>query len=284
MFEYFLYRVGQWLALNLPLRCAYAIAVISSYVKYYSNNDRKTVIANLKVVFPNKNLKELVRISKAVFRSFGCYLADFFRFEKLNQRFIESNVKIEGLEYLEESLKNGKGGILLTAHLGNWEMGGVCLAQLGFEVCAVALSHKNKRVDKFFVNQRTMKGLEVVALEDCLQKAVSWIKSNKFFAILGDRNFSADTLKINFFSKAADFPKGPAVLSLRTKAPIIPGFFVREKYNKYRFVFEKPIIPRKKDTIQESIRVITQSYSDVIQKYVSRYPEQWFLFEKFWGK
>lgn len=282
MIEYTFYFVGKLLSVFMPLSGSYFIAKTLSRLKYYfSKTDRETVFFNLGVIL-KKEKSELKKICKSVFENFGFYLVDFLRFEKLDAKFFKNNVELIGLENVEQASEHGKGVILLTAHIGNWELGGVYLAHLGYPVCAVALTHKNKKVNDLFVNQREVKGLEVVSLENCMPKAIRWLKSKKFFAIVGDRSFSADEVEANFFSRPAFFPKGPSVLALRTMAPIVPGFLVRDGRYKYKLIFEKPIYSTKTDNMQEDVRRTTQMYVNIIEKYVLLYPQQWFVFEKFW--
>jgi len=126
--NYYIYRFGQFLALILPLRLAYFLASGLAQIYYYlAFNDRRNVQANLRVIFPEVSRRKLRKVSKMVFRNFAKYLADFFRFEKLDRQYIDKNIKLENLHYFNEALVKGKGVIVLTAHLGNWELGGAVL-------------------------------------------------------------------------------------------------------------------------------------------------------------
>ena len=132
MFNYYIYRFGQFIALTLPLRWVYFFAACFAQGYYFiAFRDRRFVKANLRAIFPEKSDQQLRKISRMVFRNFAKYLVDFFRFEKLNRHYIDKNIKLENLRYFDEALAKGKGVVILSAHLGNWELGGVVVAQLG---------------------------------------------------------------------------------------------------------------------------------------------------------
>jgi lauroyl/myristoyl acyltransferase len=165
MFNYLLYRIGQFIALAVPLKVGYKIAVLCSDTHHlFADKDRRLVQENLKAIFPNKSAKELKKIRITMSRNFAKYLVDFFRFEKLDKEFIKKNIRIENIHHFNQALNKGKGVIALTAHLGNWELGGVVIALSGYPFWAVALPHKDKKVDDFFNSQRISKGVNVIPL------------------------------------------------------------------------------------------------------------------------
>ena len=132
MFNYRLYKFGQFIALKFPIQLAYKIAIFCSDVHFvFADKDRAEIYANLKAIFPEKSKKELLKIRIQIFRNFAKYLVDFFRFEEMDQNYIKRRVKIENLHYLDEALEKGKGVVALSAHIGNWELGGAVLAVLG---------------------------------------------------------------------------------------------------------------------------------------------------------
>src|SRR4030042_1728242 len=81
---------------------------------------------------------------------------------KIDLAYTRKNIKIENISYIDEVLARGKGAITVTAHLGNWELGGVVIALSGYPFWAVALPHKYKKIDNFFNHQRGSKGMKVI--------------------------------------------------------------------------------------------------------------------------
>lgn len=276
-----LYKIGWFLALILPLRLGYLLAILLADLWHLvSYEDRLAVTDNLRVILPFE--KNLFPYSKLVFRNFAKYLVDFFRFSKIDKDYIKRYVKIEGREYLDSALAQKRGAIVLSAHLGNWELGGIIMAMLGYPTNAIALSHKDKRINKFFVNQREKKGVKVIPLGSDTIRYFDILAANQIIAILGDRDFSENGVRVDFLGRSINLPKGPAVFCLRAGSPIVPGFMIRDKNDNFRFIFEKPIEPQRTGNTQEDIIQISRKFSTVIERFVRLYPTQWFMFRRFW--
>ncbi|MDP2929618.1 MAG: lysophospholipid acyltransferase family protein, partial [Candidatus Omnitrophota bacterium] len=109
------------------------------------------------------------------------------------------------------------------------------------------------------------------------------LKNNELLALLGDRDFSNNGLPAIFCGKpVASMPKGPAALSYRTGAAIVPSFITRNGDDTFTFAFEKPILPPAADDEDSAIKGIMGKYVPVIESYVKRYPGQWYVFRNFW--
>ncbi|MDD4979926.1 MAG: lysophospholipid acyltransferase family protein [Candidatus Omnitrophica bacterium] len=283
MFNYILYRIGQFISLSLPLKAAYRIAVFFSDLHYvFVYRDRGITAKNLKAIFPQKSNREIRGIRIRMFRNFAKYLVDFFRFSKLDIDYVRKNVKVENIHYIDEVLSKGKGAIVVTAHLGNWELGGVVIALLGYPFWVVALPHKYKKVDDFFNSQRGSKGVKVIPLGKAVRQSLDILKENKVLALVGDRDFSEKGITVDFFGRPAIFPQGPAALSIKTGAGILLGFMLRNADDSFTLKFEKPLnfVPtgnKDKDLVD-----LTGQYRNIFQDYIRAYPDQWYVFRKFW--
>ncbi len=288
MFNYILYRIGKFLALSIPLTVAYAVAAFISDLHYLiSAADRNAVWQNLKVIFPEKSDREIRGIRRRMFRNFAKYLVDFFRFSKVDAEYVRKNIKIENIHYFDEALKRGKGVIVLTAHLGNWELGGVAVALCGYPFWVVALSHKNKKVNDFFISQRQSKGIQVIPLGSAARQCYHLLKENKMVALVGDRDFTEKGIKVDFFGRKTFLPLGPAYLSLKTQASIITGFMLRNPDDTFTLTINKPIEADMKEQIaardkEESMIKIIDTYKVVLEDYIRKYPDQWYMFRRFW--
>ncbi|MBL7151654.1 MAG: lysophospholipid acyltransferase family protein [Candidatus Omnitrophica bacterium] len=283
MFNYLLYRLGQFIALHTPLRISYFIASIISDLHYLvANKDHRRVKANLKAIFPDKSDSQIRGIRLRMSRNFAKYLVDFFRFEKIDNEYIKKNIRIENLDYFTQALSKGKGAIALTAHLGNWELGGVVIALLGYPFWAVALEHKDKRVNEFFNFQRESKGMKVIPLSKAVRACLNLLKENKIVALVGDRDFSQKGIVIDFFGRPTCLPEGPAAFSLKTGAPIVPGFMLRNKDDTFTLTIEKPIEFTPCGDKNKDLKELASRYARVIEGYIRRYPDQWYMFRAFW--
>ncbi|MCA9400871.1 MAG: hypothetical protein KC713_04540, partial [Candidatus Omnitrophica bacterium] len=138
MLRFTLFKIAFYLAHITPLRIAYGLArCLTETHHFFSREDKRCITENLEVILDDRT--QLTRIRKQVFLNFGRYLVEFLRTDThFNLSFIKNNVKIEGAAYLEQLKEDGRGGIFVTAHIGNWEMGGLALSLLGFPMTAIA--------------------------------------------------------------------------------------------------------------------------------------------------
>ncbi|MFA5060438.1 MAG: lysophospholipid acyltransferase family protein [Candidatus Omnitrophota bacterium] len=286
MFKFYLYKLGQFLVNRLPLPVAYSITSFVSTMQYYlSIRDRHAVQSNLKCIVPDA--KNIPFLAREVFRNFGKYLADFFRMAKnMDKKYIENNVKLVNRHYIDDVLKKGKGGIILTAHIGNWELGGVVLTTLGYPLAAIALPHKERPVNDLFNNQRESKGVVIVPTSIAIRKCLEYLKANRLVALLADRDFGLHGVALDFLGKKTMIPKGPAVFCLKTGAPIIPAFVIRNPDETFTLTCEEPIFPPPVEHLDEDAALldIMKKYTLIIENVVRKFPTQWLMFREFWIK
>jgi len=277
---YYLFVLGHMLVMALPRGVCYSAAKFFSVLHFYlSKRDREAVLYNLSVITENKKVAK--EQAKRVFINFSYYLVDFFRNRKLNSDFIKKYVRISGTENIDLALKQGKGVIALGAHIGNYEMAGAITSFLGYPLTVVALPHKDKRLNRFFDSRRQSTGIEVIPTGIAVKGCIRALRKQRLVGLLGDRDFSGKGVKAKMLSRYACVPRGIAFFILKTGAPIVPIFLTREKNRKfYRLVFGEPIIYKEdRPRTEESI---INSYIGVLEKYIKKYPDQWYMFQKYW--
>jgi len=278
MLIYWMYKMGEFVACILPWRAAYRVGMFFGDLQYYfSKKDRDAVINNLKVILPKENERNVKRKAREVFENFGLYMVEFFRSYKIDHDYVNKFVTVEGAEILDKTLKD-TGAILLTAHIGNWELGGMVLSMLGYPSIAIALNHAYHKVNTFFTSRRQEKGLEVIHLGPSVRRCFKGLKEKKLIAILGERDFSNSGYKMKFLSKTKIIPRGPAVLAKKADVPIIPAFAIRKKFNYLKIKVLPPIYVNKDSDEKE----IMQIYSRIIEQQIYKNPTQWLMFREFW--
>ncbi len=298
MFKYLLYKFGQFCVNHLSPNAAYAMAAFISDWQYrLSFRDRQAVRHNLKIILGRQD--HLEPETREVFRNFGRYLVDFFRMNRhVDKEFIQENVRIINRGHIDRVLAEGKGGIILTAHIGNWELGGVILSLLGYPVVGIALPHKERQVNRLFNQQRELKGMTIVQTTDAMRVCLEAIRNNKLVGVLADRDFTASGEILDFLGRKAFIPKGPAIFSKKTGAPIIPVFFVRENDGTFTLTCEAPMYPvndsfsRKQEKVNndkeeaERLNLIPtiKQYAAIIEQKIRQHPTQWLMFREFWVK
>lgn len=277
---YYLYLLGKWLATKVSRRVCYGLAAFVSIIKLICfPKDRRILTQNLIPVVKDK--KRAQRVVRQGIKNFSYYLVDFFRFSTLDRHFIEEYVTIEGKSYLDKLVAQGKKVIILSAHLGNYELGSALIALMGYKLCVLALPHEDKRVNEFFNFQRNLCGVEVAQTGMGVKKCFRALQENKIVALMGDRDFFGQGKKVSMFGRTCVVPRGTAVISLHTGACILPVFLVREKKYNYRLFVLKPIFPYEGEE-KKTEDMLIKEYIKVLESFIFRFPEQWYMFERYW--
>lgn len=192
-----------------------------------------------------------------------------------------------GDERLVAASREGKGAILLTAHVGNFELGGLFLAELGLAVAAVYVPDPSPVVERHREEARRMLGVRGLPIDTSpfaflpVRKA---LEENLCVAIQGDRDVSGTGRRMPFFGKTASFPVGPFRLAQMSGAPIFPVFVLQEDDGRYRTVVEEPIrIPNVRgDDGDAAVTAALARFVASLERTIRAYPTQWYLFTRFW--
>lgn len=247
-------------------------------------SDKEGLKSNLRVVLGENADKTLVgKYTVEVFRNFAKYLVDFFRSSRYTEEYIEKNITLKGRENIDNCLSEGNGAIILAMHYGNWELGGAIIGGLKYPITAISLENKDKRIANLFFKQRAINGLRSIPLGMQIKEAFRTLERNELLAILGDKDYTSNGINVRFFGKEAVIPKGPAVFSLKTGAPIIVSAMTRCGDDSFELVFEKPIKPSRTGDYDKDIRVIMEQYLKLFEKYIYKNPNQWYAFTEIWN-
>jgi KDO2-lipid IV(A) lauroyltransferase len=192
-----------------------------------------------------------------------------------------------GDERLVEASREGTGAILLTAHVGNFELGGLFLAQLGLKVAVVYVPDPSPVIERHREDARRMLGVRGLPIDTSpfaflpVRKA---LEENLFVAIQGDRDVSGTGRRMPFFGKSASFPVGPFRLAQASGAPIFPVFVLQEDDGRYRTIVEDAIrIPNARGEEGEAAVVAALAlFVASMERTIRAYPSQWYLFTRFW--
>lgn len=282
--SYFVFLVIQLLAKVLPRSFAYWLALRCAAVKAISNKEEFNAVKNnLRYIYKYKNQsiteKQLHKAAFEVYRNFGKYLVDFFFFSPMSHVHMDKYVTVEGEDYLKEAIAYGKGTVLLSAHLGNWELGAAALTLKKYPITAVVLDQKDEHTSLLLNVMRIQRGIEPVSLGSAGKIAIKTLKEQKNIALLVDRDYSNKNEKFEFMGRMAFMPSGPARLAIKTGSPLIFGCMSRQKKDRFLLEFLPAIYPENHniDSLQKEI-------CRVLGDFVSKYPEQWYIFYDFWNE
>lgn len=282
---YGFYRFVAFLVRLLPLKGAYWLGLrICDLMFFLNRRGRAAVRENLRTVFAGQGIRPSRHIldgcARKTFQYFGKYLADFIRFRKLTAEGVRDNVSIQGLEHLEAIRDSKRGAIMLTAHYGNWELGGAFIASMGIPIHAVVRPVPSPALERIFNFFRQQRGLRVIPLAHAATGIAKVLKRGEVVALVGDRDFTGNGRPHAFFGREASLPRGAAWFAHRLGVPVYMGFATRAPDDSFILRIHPPIDPaavQTEDEIQEKIVAVMEAT-------IARDPCQWFIFDPFWPR
>jgi KDO2-lipid IV(A) lauroyltransferase len=225
--------------------------------------------------------QEAERIAKKSWTRFGSMFIEVMRFPVMKDH-IEKYVKIEGRENIEKGLALGCGGIIATAHSGNWELLGAALALSGFPIVGVAMKQKEAGMDRFINDYRRLVGMHVT-YKTSVREMFSMLKEGWIIGLLMDQDASRhDGILLEFFGRETNCVQGPASLARFKAAPIFPTFITQNEDGTHTIIIHKPVFVEKTQDKHEDIRRTTAILTKIIEDHIRKYPEEWFWLHDRW--
>ena len=267
----------HWLA----LKGAKAVGAIAYAVLPHL---RRHAEANLRLAFPELSEAERQRIKRGTFRNLGRLLGEVSQFPKLNRQNIESVVSYVGLENYLKAEASGRGVILLTGHIGAWELSVFAHSIYGHPMSFLARRVDNPLVEQLAEANRTRFGNRSIDKKNSVREVLKTLKSGGVVGILADLNASREEgVFCDFFGIPACTTAGVATLALRTGAVVLPGYIVWDEASKiHRLHFEPPVETINTGNRDEDVQANTANYTKVIESIVRRYPDQWLWIHRRW--
>jgi KDO2-lipid IV(A) lauroyltransferase len=262
----------------VPRFLSYSLSHIIAEISYvFYRSAVVNVKGNLSRAFPGDSEKELSIIAKKLFRNYSKYLVDYGRFTRLNKaEVLNKIIRFDGEENLHAALKMNKGVILLTAHLGNWELGGIFFASYGIKMNVVTLMDVNSEIDEMRSSYREKHNVNTITLGSPFSsiEMLKALNNKETVAMLIDRYHGGlDNITTDFFSRPTQFPRGPFILARLSEAPVIVAFVIREG-DVYKGIIEKPMLIANEKEENEALKKTVK----ILEKYIIMYPDQWYNF------
>jgi phosphatidylinositol dimannoside acyltransferase len=247
-------------------------------------DQRAIVERHQRRVAPGLGGAELQRRVREVFRSYGRYYGESFRLPTIGPEELDRGLTLEGYEHVEESLARGVGPILVLPHLGSWEWCAYWLTRVQkVPVTAVVERLEPPALFDWFVEFRERIGMQIVPLgPDAGRSIVSAIKQARVVALLCDRDIGGGGTEVTFFGETTTLPSGPAVLALRTGAPLIPTGVYDQGGGHHHAVVRPPIPAERRGSFRDDVARITQAMADELEGLIRRAPEQWHMLQPNW--
>jgi len=249
---------------------------------------RRGFRANLRIVTGRANVERLV---VSGFYKYARNWCDVMLMMRLKGRRLHTLVGRRSTQKpLDDALAAGTGAILVSPHLGNWELGGLGLADFGFKINVLTFREPDEKVNELREKVRGERGIGFIYVDRddtsplAIIEAVNALRRNEILCLLGERDGSSHSITIDFFGKPTSFPVGAAYLSLASGAPVIPVFVPLEG-GVYATLMEEPIyFTGGHGEHGQAIRTGMERLAAVFERHIGMYPDQWYNFFEFWGK
>ena len=271
-----------WLLLKglglLPRPVARRLAARVAGILYaLSPKLRKTAETNLRIAFPEWIKAQRDAVIRGMVRNLGWMAAEFARFPKYSREDIEEIVVLDGNENFVDGRKQGKGVLILTGHIGAWELSSFAHALFGYPLHFMARPLDNQRIDALVNSYRCSSGNRAIFKNESARVMLKILKDAGTIGVLADQNTMLDeAVFVDFFGKSASTTTGIARVALHTDAAVVPGYAVwDESIGKYRLRFEPAMELIRTGDAERDIRENTQRFTKVIEDIIRKYPDQW---------
>ncbi len=253
-----------------------------TFIYYFIPIKKKIAEKNISLSFPNLSKTESEKIIKNCYKHFGMVLIDFLRMPTLNKKNIQKIFSFDNESY--QLLKSHSGGIIMTGHIGNWEMFIPGFGLNNFSMSIVTQTQKNQSIEKFFNWIRNKENTNLIPKKESKEIMKKVLIENKFLGLASDQNAGKYGLEIPFFNSMVSIPKGAGYFHIKTGKPILIGFCILNDKLKYKLklieIDENIINDDKNDLIYN----INEYFSNLLEDEIKKYPEQYFWFHRKWPK
>jgi len=278
------YLIARIVARVMPIRMACWIAERVADIWYLSSpRIRDSVAYNLRLLPKGPATgRAAAEHTRRAMRNFARVVTEFLYFPRLSAENLQDLVDLDSFGGLRRKMA-GKPTILVTAHLGNWELAAATLAMLGIDLHVVVYDHPDQRVARLFRKHREAKGLKTMSVTGAARSIMRVLRGASV-GIVGDRDYSGQGTDARFLGVTVSVPSAYAGLAVSMKIPVIAGLCVRQADGKYGLTLEETVYDpmHNRKTPEE----IVQACLQIFEKGVEKHPEQWYFFERVdrrWG-
>ncbi len=282
--EYALVRGGLALGVIFPWPIISATGALLGRAAFHLLRIRRGVVmANLRLALGGEvSEAELRRIAGRCYAQAGRSYLEIFGMPTIRRRRVLGRIDHEGLQHLRAARDSGKGVIFIGAHFGNPELLALAVLELDIDVHLLVGDLANDAVDAAMNDLRRRLGFVVEHRGMGLRAVIKGLRRGGGIGVQGDQEARWHGITVPFFGRASLTHPGAAFLSLKTGAPLLPTYLLREG-RRFRVVFEAPLWPEG-DATEEQVQDLTAAHTAVLEQVIRRHPDHWFWLHKRWKR
>ena len=280
---YLLYLFAWKLIGVLPEKSAYKLSkVISDRIYRKNGKGVKRLRGNYQRVMPNMSEREIEDLTKDGMRSYLRYWFDTFRLNKWSKSRIIETTFVVRENLLRDPIATKQGCIIALPHAGNWDHAAAYFCSTGITLTAVVEKLKPEAIFKKFLAYRQSIGIEAIShKEKTIPILMERLNQGKLIALVADRDMSRNGIEVNFLGGIAKMPAGPAILALKTGAPLVTAY-IRYLEKGIEITFDETIKLPVLGSEEEQIKIVTQSMADNFAKRIKDSPVDWHMLQRIW--
>ncbi len=283
---YYALRVVKCVGWLLPRRWNLWVGGKTGLLAYgVLRTERRKSIKNLELAFQGeKSTGELRGINRRVFVNQGRNLFELFWLARVSPSKLLRQVHFQGIEHMQKAYQKGKGVLLITGHIGNWELMAAAVAAAGYPLWVVAAPLYDPRLDGIVAGIRKRYGVRTVYRHhpSARRTILQVIEKGEVMGLLIDQDTRVKGVYVDFFGLPAYTPSSAASLALRTEVEVVIGYIVRTQNNSITIAFRPALLPLRSGKRAQELVANTQRYTSVLEDIVRKYPEQWTWMHQRW--
>jgi len=267
-------RIGNF----LPRRIAILIGEFLGLAIYgFRSRERRSALANLRRAFGQAYSPVRRRvIARKAYTTFGRSLVEMMRLRKWYAHQIRPEIEVIGEEHFRSAYERGRGVVVFTGHIGNYELLATYVAQSGYKTAVIGRRIYDRRIDSLLVANRTAMGILNLPSDSSPLSIVRRLNEGYALGALIDTDsFRVAGELTPFFGRLAKTPTGPAQLGLMAGAAFVPMFCLSFPGGKYRIIMGEELTPESCDRSRENVYRLTCRMTRIIEQVIREYPEQW---------
>ena len=281
------YKIFVLALKHLGLSFAYFILTfVSFYYFLFSRKNSKATSFYFREILRYSRLKSYWNIYKNYF-TFGQVLLDKIAIlGGLKDKF---SYNFDGEHHLRELAKNKTGGIIVNAHIGNFEIAGQLLERLKTRINVLMLDAEHQRIKNYLSDVLVNKDVNIIPIQSDFSHIIpisEALINKELIAMAGDRFIEeSKVFEVNFMGKKALFPSGPFYLAARFGVPVTFAFAMKESKTHYHFYASPPEYVKKSRDSEEQekeLKKFVEKYAKEFERILRKYPLQWFNYYQFW--
>ena len=285
--EYGALRAVAFVLAVLPMSMALRVGEAVGMLAWLTDLPHRRIgMTNLAIAFPEKPIAERRRILRASFLNLGRMAAELVRLPRLTDEALRRMVRFADEDWWHEAItaERDTGGLILSGHFGNWELLVFAHGMRGHPVHLVHRAIANPLVDRWLEQLRARAGTRLVRKHQAAGEVLRALHDHGLLVLPFDQNSVRGLgVFVDFFGLSASTNSGMARIALRSGAPVVPAFIVRQGRRAEHVVHVLPLMRvERTGDMNEDVRRATQAFSDVFEEMVRRYPEQWLWMHKRW--